>query len=393
MGGDLADEVEVLLDPVADHRQARAEPARHDVLGVADEQRAVAHGREARNLLEHLLVEVGGQERLALAALGQRQPAHEVGQEHERRALVLGVLVQEVIDVPRLVADPEVVGLLSGEVAEDHVVGQQDLVHLADRLEDRERVLARCALNVPGLRRQRGARRVHPLPGRLERGRQRVLGEPIDREPGDERAELARDRDVAPRVAEADRRGHQEGPPAAPRRPRPAPLRRGRGTEHARGEIVDQRVDPYGVARGRDLARSLEHHQLPTGQLGDAPAPLERRDAVEVAVDRQDRAAHGGHERLGLLARLVARRRVHRAFEHRAPGVEAPAHAVLDLLLGMGLLEDLAEEELDEAREVPLPGAAGEARPALVDAGVLVEVLLAARGARARAPARSSRLR
>ena len=113
VAGHLAAELEMRLDPLADRRQPRAERARDDVLRVADEQRAVAHGGEARDLLEHQLVEVGAQERLALAALRQRQPAHEVGQEHERRALVLRVLVQEVVDVPRLVADPQVVGLLA----------------------------------------------------------------------------------------------------------------------------------------------------------------------------------------------------------------------------------------------------------------------------------------
>ncbi len=103
---DLADELEVPLDPVADDRQPRPERAGHHVVGLADEQRAVADGWEALDLLEHQRVEVGGEERLALAALGQRQPADEVGEEDERRALVLRVLVQEVVDVPRLVADP-----------------------------------------------------------------------------------------------------------------------------------------------------------------------------------------------------------------------------------------------------------------------------------------------
>ena len=113
VAGDLAAELEVRLDPLADRPAAPGRSCPRRRPRVADEQRAVAHGREARDLLEHLRVEVGAQERLALAALGQRQPAHEVGQEHERRALVLRVLVQEVVDLPRLVADPQVVGLLA----------------------------------------------------------------------------------------------------------------------------------------------------------------------------------------------------------------------------------------------------------------------------------------
>ena len=44
-------------------------------------------------------------------------------------------------------------------------------------------------------------------PQRLEHARDRVLREPVDLEVGVQRAQLARDRDVAPGVAEADRRG------------------------------------------------------------------------------------------------------------------------------------------------------------------------------------------
>ena len=58
--GDVAGEVEVLLRPVADQRQVRPERVGDDVVGVADEDRAVAHAREARDVLDHLGVVVGG---------------------------------------------------------------------------------------------------------------------------------------------------------------------------------------------------------------------------------------------------------------------------------------------------------------------------------------------
>ena len=48
-----------------------------------------------------------------LAAVGHRQPADEVRQPDVGRALQLGVLVQVVVDLPGLVADPEVVALLA----------------------------------------------------------------------------------------------------------------------------------------------------------------------------------------------------------------------------------------------------------------------------------------
>ena len=52
-------------------------------------------------------------------------------------------------------------------------------------------------------------------PQRLEHARDRVLREPVDLEVGVQRAQLARDRDVAPGVAEADRRGDVQRAPAA----------------------------------------------------------------------------------------------------------------------------------------------------------------------------------
>ena len=151
---DVAGEVVVLLGPVADQRQLGAERVRDDVVGVADEDGAVAHAREARDVLDHLGVVVGGQECLALAAVGHRQPADEVGQPDVGGALLLRVLVQVVVELPRLVADPEVVVLVADEVVEDHEVREQDLVHPPDRLEAVQVVLGRLALDVRRLVRQ-----------------------------------------------------------------------------------------------------------------------------------------------------------------------------------------------------------------------------------------------
>ena len=56
--------------------------------------------------------------------------------------------MQEVVDVPGLVADPQVVVLLGHEVVEHHEVRDQDLVHRPDRLEGVQVVLAGEALDV-----------------------------------------------------------------------------------------------------------------------------------------------------------------------------------------------------------------------------------------------------
>jgi hypothetical protein len=84
-----------------------------------------------------------------LAAVGHRQPADEVGEPDVRGRLLLGVLVQVVVELPGLVADPEVVRLVAHQVVEDHEVGDQDLVHPPPGLEAVEVVLGRLGLDVP----------------------------------------------------------------------------------------------------------------------------------------------------------------------------------------------------------------------------------------------------
>jgi hypothetical protein len=60
-------------------------------------------------VLDHLGVVVRGEERLVLTAVRHRQPPHEVGQPHVGGPLLLGVLMQVVVELPGLVADPQVV--------------------------------------------------------------------------------------------------------------------------------------------------------------------------------------------------------------------------------------------------------------------------------------------
>ena len=204
--GYVAGETEVRLGPFSDRGQPGPKVPGHDVVGLADEDRTVAHSRVPRYVLEHLGVVVGGEGRLALAAFGHRQPADEVGQPNERGGLALGVLVQEVVDFPRLVADPEVVLLLAHHVVEDHEVRKQDLVHAPQRLEHVQLVAGRLGPDVRALAGQGCARRMDPLAVRLEHLGDRVLGEPVDLEIRTDPAELGGDRDVTARVSETDRR-------------------------------------------------------------------------------------------------------------------------------------------------------------------------------------------
>ena len=205
--GDVAGEVEVAFGPIADHRQLRPEPLGHDVLRVADEQRQVAHVRVIGDVVDHVAVLVGGQEALVLAAVLHRQEADEVGQPRERHALLARVLVQVVVELPRLVADPQVVALIADDVVEEHEVGGEDLVHAAQRVEAVQVVLGRLGLDVARLVGEMGAGRVDALPLPAQNARDGVLREPVDLEVGVQAAQLARDRHVALGVAEPDRRG------------------------------------------------------------------------------------------------------------------------------------------------------------------------------------------
>ena len=203
--GDVATEVVVLLRPVPDQGEAVAEGQRHDVVGLADEDGPVAQVREALDVLDHLGVVVGSHEPLALVPVGHREVPDEVGQPRVGVALELGVLVQEVVDVPALVRDHEVVVALPDDIVEDVEVADQDLVHATQRLEAVEVVLAGLALDVPRLAGQPAAGRVQPLTGRLEHPGDGVLCQPVDLDVLVPVAQLLRDRDVAAGVAEADR--------------------------------------------------------------------------------------------------------------------------------------------------------------------------------------------
>jgi len=80
------------------------------------------------------------------------------------------------------------------------------------------------------------------LPFGLEDHRDGVLREPVDLEVGMERAQLAGDRHVPPRMPEADRRGDKQRTPAAAACARPVPWR-----DPGRDELADQPVDAHWI--------------------------------------------------------------------------------------------------------------------------------------------------
>ena len=390
----------MLLRPVADPRQAVPERVRDDVVGIADEDGPVADPGEAGDVLDHLGVVVGGQERLVLAAVLERQPADEVGQPDVRGRLQLRVLVQEVVDLPGLVADPEVVVLLARDVEEEHEVGDEDLVHPPDRLEGVQVVLGRLALDVRRLVREQRARRVDPLALGLEHCGDRMLREPVDLEIGMQLPQLLRDRDVAACVPEPDRRGDVERAPAAAERPRPRLHFRGRRDDLV-GEVLEQAVHFHGLARRRHVARALERDERPARELRDRERTLARLAVVQLAVDDEHRAPNACDEIARLLGARERRRRLLVGEDERLhASVEPPPDAVLDLLRRVRLGELLREEELEEPAEVAPPVVDVPLGPALVGverlggriAAVVRMPRRQARDGRARSPRRRARL-
>ena len=259
-------------------RARRAAPAQRRVgqLGVAaDEHRPVTHVGEPLAVLDHLRVVVRAELDLALVALRvDGQEPDDVGQEGVRRDLALGVLVQEVVDVPSLVTDPEVVRRLAHHVVEQHVVGAEDLVHPPEGVE-RVQVVGRSPRS-PSAPTRRRARR---SPGgrlavRSQHLGHRRLGQPLDLQVGHPLAHGPGDREVAQHVAQADRRADPQGPTLAlsGEEPRRAPARRRRGRGVHVDELLDLRVDEHGVTRhARCPAPSMTTRRPPASPAKRVP--------------------------------------------------------------------------------------------------------------------------
>ena len=367
---DVAGEVEVLLGPLPRGRQVRPERQVHDVVGVAHEDGTVAQPGSAGDVLDHLGVVVGGQERLPLAPVRHRHPPDEVGHPDERRTLERGVLVEEVVEVPRLVADPQVEGLALHQVVEDHEVVDQHLVHAAYGVEGVQVVLARLGLEVPGLARQEPGGRVDRLAPLLQELRDRRLGEPLDLEVRAQLTHRVGDSEVAAHVAEADGGGQVEHPraPAA----RPAGLRQCRRTRGPVDERLDGAVDHDRVPRHRQVSRPLQHQVLGAGPGHDAAAAALRLAQVRGPLDDEHRGGDPTQQPLGLGGGVGEARTCVLGQDHRTGGLPGEADDVLELLGGVRLGEHLVEEELGVLRPV-----LGQVVPVVaVPPGVVVELVV-----------------
>ena len=197
--------------------------------------------------------------------------------------------MQEVVELPRLVSDPQVELLLAHEVVEHHEVGAQDLVHPANRLERVQVVLAGLAVDVGRLAGELGA-------GRVDRSRRGARSTVVTgscashwiSRPGTCSAQLRRrwrHRAMRGRARSATRPTARAWARVVLRRPG-RPGRRPAGDPI--GELAQQAVDLDRVAGGRRVAAAFEPDQLAAGQLGDPLAALERHDLVVGAVDDRE---------------------------------------------------------------------------------------------------------
>ena len=176
-------------------------------------------------MLDHLRVVVGSEKGFAPSAVGHGQPADKIREPDVGGAFLLRVLVQVVVQLPGLIPDPQVVGLVVHHVMEEHVVRDEDLVHATPGLETVQVMLGRLALDVARLVRQMHAGRVDAFAAGLEHFGDGVLGQPVDLEVGPQAAQLVGNRHIALGVAQPDRRRDVERTLAAP--PATSPGQRG----------------------------------------------------------------------------------------------------------------------------------------------------------------------
>ncbi len=181
-----------------------------------------------------------------------------------------------------------------------------------------------------------------------------------------ELAQLLRDRCIALRVSQPDRRGDVERALAARLAAHPAARRR-----RAR-EVTQEQVDLDRISRVRRVARTVERDESPARQLGELGTGRMRPDRIVPAVDDEDGTAHARGQLASLVGVLDTACALRRD-EHLRRRLERPVHGVLDLLGRVRLGEHLREEELEEVGVMLEPVLAVVLQPSLVRIELLVE--------------------
>ena len=217
------------------------------------------------------------------------------------------------------------------------------------------------------------ARGVDPLPRGLERGRHRLLGEPVDLQAGHAGAQLARDRHVAAHVAEPDRGGQGQRAAGAVGRPRQAPLRaaRGAGTPRANASISTLTfTGSRAVGAWPDPSSTTSSPPVSSAMRYPRSSGVMRSWSPWIASTGQ-RTPPTSASACSRVIPAAGESIVCSSTTHPASRPQPTQSSTGFSEWGSG--EHLADEVLHEAREVPAPGRAREARPALVAARVLLK--------------------
>ncbi len=219
------------------------------------------------------------------------------------------------------------------------------------RMEGVQVVLGGLRLDVLGLVGQMSASGVDSLALGLQHSCDWVLGEPVDLQIWLQFAQLTGDRNVALGVAEADRRGDEQGTGPAVGSVDGGIARRARPPEGVLGELAQRQVDLDRLARVRQVPGATDDLQPGVGEASQSAAVAERRDLVVVAVDDHHRAVE--------LQRQLTQGRAaavdvapSRGDQRRRVGFQRPADPVLDRLGRVRLRNAARDEPLDELGKV-----------------------------------------
>ena len=199
------------------------------------------------------------------------------------------------------------------------------------------------------------ARGVDALALGLEHARDRVLREPVDVEVRVQPAQLLGDRDVAARVAEADRGGDEQraAAPASDAAPAAVPP----------ANSYSSRLTSTGLrACGPWPEPAIVTRRPPVASASAAPWACGRIRSSSPWITSTGHCTRADR----VLERLepAQGQRRHRVRERLRVGLQRPAHAVLDLLGRVRVVEHLGEEELQEPAVVLAPVVAVVHRPA-----------------------------
>ena len=93
--------------------------------------------------------------------------------------LQLRMLMPEMIHIPGFISDHQIVFLLFQNLLEDHEIGDQDFIHISDRLESIQIMFAGLRLNMVGFVGQQGRGGMQGFVRGIQKPGHRILGQPI----------------------------------------------------------------------------------------------------------------------------------------------------------------------------------------------------------------------